>query len=265
MVEGVAGDAGLFGPGSVAWRVHADPVVLIGGLRALLIQALHPLAMAGVDQHSDYKDDPWGRLTRTSEFVAAAVFGSTAEAQAAGARVRGVHRQVRGTDPVTGGGYRASDPELLLWIHDVLVESCIVSYRQFGPGLSDEDADRYVTEMVAMAELVGTPTKMVPTTLAGVRAHLRSMDPVLRMTPAARDGLKMVLAPPMHLALRPLWVLPTTAAVSLLPFRVRLMYRLPWFPPVDLAVRATTMALFTALRLAAPEPPMVRAARQRAA
>jgi len=265
MVEAVAGDAGLFGPGSVAWRLHADPVVLIGGLRALLIQALHPLAMAGVDQHSDYKDDPWGRLNRTSQFVSTAIFGSTDEAKAAGAVVRRVHRKVKGIDPVTGDAYRAGDPELLLWIHDVLVESCIVAYRRYGPGLSDEDADRYVAEMVAMAELVGTPTDMVPTTLAGVRAHLRSMDPVLRMTPAARNGLRVVLAPPMHLALRPLWVLPTSAAVALLPFRVRFMYRLPWFPPADLAVRATTMGLFTALRLAAPEAPMVRAARQRAA
>src|SRR5256885_8630678 len=114
-----SGDPGLFGPDSVTWRVHAAPSMLIGGLRALLVQALHPLAMAGVHQHSDYRDNPWGRLRRTSEYVLITTYGDTETAARAGAVVRAVHRRISGVDPVTGRAYRADDPELLAWIHNL--------------------------------------------------------------------------------------------------------------------------------------------------
>jgi len=258
----MGGDEGLFGPGSVAWRLHADPSMLVGGLRALLIQALHPLTMAGVDQHSSYRSDPWGRLRRTTEYVMTATYGSTERAEALGAAVRQVHQRVRGVDPVTGLRYSAGDPELLLWVHNVLAHSLLTAYRRYGGPLSVADADRYVGEMVEMAALVGIARDDVPSTLDALRTWLRSV-PGLRLTPAAREGVGTILAPPMPLALRPVWAVPAVAAVGLMPRRLRAMYGLPWFPPAEPAVRLTTASLVLALRLALPEPRPVRAARSR--
>src|SRR5262245_33753204 len=125
----MTGDAGLFGPDSVVWRVHADPVMLVGGLRALLVQALEPRAMAAVDQHSKFREDPWGRLERTTRFVLATTYGDTAAAESAAATVRGVHARIHGVDQITSQEYSARDPDLLLWIHAVEVESFVLAYR----------------------------------------------------------------------------------------------------------------------------------------
>src|SRR5215470_3112582 len=151
------GDAGVFGPDSVAWRIHADPVMLIGGLRALLVQGLEPRAMAAVDQHSAFREDPWGRLERTTQFVLDTTYGDTQTAEAAAARVRGVHRRIHGIDPVTGDPYSARDPDLLLWIHAVEVESFLLTYRTYAGRVSTDDGDRYVREMARVAEMVELP------------------------------------------------------------------------------------------------------------
>ena len=250
-------DPGLFGPGTVTWKIHADPSMLVGGLRALLIQALHPLAMAGVDQHSDYRDDPWGRLRRTTEYVTTTTFADTPTALAAGEQVRRVHAFVKGVDPVTGREYRADDPELLAWVHNVEVHSFLTAYRRYGGRLPDAEADRYVAEMVRVAELVGLRPADVPHDLAGLRAYLRGVD-TLVVSEAARRGAAVVLTPPMPLPVRPLWAIPAAAAVSLLPRRVRNLYGLPWFPPADPAVRVAVYSLFRVLNTALPAPPPVR-------
>ena len=122
--------AGYFGPNSVAWRLHSDPVMLVGGMRALLVQALEPRAMAAVDQFGKFREDPWGRLERTSNFVLATTFGDTVAADAAAATVRNVHAHIKGVDPHTGREFAANDPDLLLWIHAVEVESFVVAYRE---------------------------------------------------------------------------------------------------------------------------------------
>lgn len=109
-------DLGLFGPGSVTWRIHADPILLVAGLRALYLQALHPRAMAGISQNSSYKSDPWGRLIRTANDVATVVYGTTAEAEAAGRRLAALHARMKARDPFTGEEFRADDPELLRWV-----------------------------------------------------------------------------------------------------------------------------------------------------
>lgn len=260
----MAGDVGLFGPDSVTWRIHRDPSLLLGGLRSLIIQALHPLAMAGVDQHSDFKVDPWGRLRRTAEYVVETTFGDTATAEAAGARVRAVHRHISGVDPHTGLGYRADDPELLAWVHNVEVHSMLTGYRRFAGRLTDTDADTYVSEMTRAAELVGLRPDDVPHDLGTLREVLRAAP--LTVTPAARAGLRMILSPPMPLPLRPLWaMIPGAAAVSLLPRRVRAAYGLPWVSPADQAVRVPVSVLFRSLRLVLPESPAVRAAVARTA
>ena len=189
-------DEGFFGPGSVAWRVSTDLSSPVAGLRALHLQALHPLAMAGVDQHSDWRSDPVGRLAATSSYVTTVSVGDRATAERLSERVRRIHEHVRGTDPVTGQPYAADDPGLLLWVHAGLVDSTIVTVRLFGAGLSATDADRYVAEMVAAAELVGIPRHLVPASEAALAGYLASVRPILQATPAARESMAYLLDPP---------------------------------------------------------------------
>lgn len=258
-----APDVGLFGPGSVTWRIHGDPASLIGGLRALLVQALNPRAMAAVDQHSDYKSDPWARLRSTSAYLTATTFGDTETATRAARRVREIHRSVSGTDPVTGRPYRADDPELLLWVHTVEVDSFLAAYRAYAGPVSEGDADVYVSEMVRAAELVGLHAEDVPKSFVELRSYLDGVTG-LALTPAAKDGARYILAPPMPLAARPLWAIPSAAAVAILPDEVRRLYGLRWWRPATPLVRAYIFATLRILNVALPPPPPVRRAMQRA-
>src|SRR3974390_1423497 len=137
-------DDGFFGPASVTWRLSAALSSMVAGRRALLVQALHPLAMAGVDQHSDWRRDPVGRLAATSSYLATITYGDRASAERAARRVRAIHERVRGTDTVTGRPYAAADPALLLWVHAGLVDSVLAAVRLFGTPPADTDADGYV-------------------------------------------------------------------------------------------------------------------------
>ena len=186
-------DDGFFGPASVTWRASGDLSALVAGFRALLVQALHPLAMAGVDQHSQWRQDPVGRLAATSSYMATVTFGDRASAQAAAARVRRIHEHVTGVDEVTGKPYAAGDPALLLWVHAALVDSEIAVREMFGTPLH---ADGYVAEMVTTAELVGVPRALVPDSAAGLTAYIDSVRPELRCTPAAREAMTYLLDPP---------------------------------------------------------------------
>jgi len=253
-------DTGLFGPHSVTWRIHADPVMLIGGLRALLLQALHPVAMSAVAENSDFRRDPWGRLRRTTEYLVATIYGDEETARRAAARVRALHRRVGGVDPTTGRGYRADDPDLLLWVHAVEVQSFLTAYRHYAHRISQADADRYVSEMVVAAELVGLHREDVPATWDDLESCIETYRDRLLPTPAAREGLRLVLAPPMPLPARPLWGIPVTAAIAVLPAFARRAYGLPWIPAANPAVRAAVTPLFRLLNVAVPPPPPVRAA-----
>lgn len=237
--------------------------MLLGGLRSLLVQALNPRAMAGVDQHSDYRVDPWGRLKRTAAYVAATTFGDTATALEAAAVVRAVHERVKGVDPHTGLAYAASDPDLLAWIHNVEVHSFLVAYRRYGGRVSDADADRYVAEMVQAAELVGLAPDDVPHDVAGLRATLRAAP--IEISDAAMRSMRFILNPPMPALARPFYIIPAAAGVALLPRKVRRLYGLPWFPPADPAVRLTTYSLLRAMNLALSAPPALKEARARLA
>ena len=256
-------DEGLFGPKSVAWRLHADPTMLVAAMRALLVQALEPRAVAGVVQHSDYDTDPWGRLERTVTFVLTTTYGDTATAETAAAAVRKIHSRVRGVDPVTGRAYTADDPDLILWVHAVEVHSAVFAYRRFAGLLSDRDADRYVAEMAAVAELVGLPASMAPRSMGELREYLRSVEGDLVMTDGARDTTRVIFSPPMPWPLRPLWVVPMAAAVSILPRVARRLYGLPWFHPATPSVRAGVFALTRALNVVVPDAPIIRAAKER--
>lgn len=252
-------DVGLFGPNSVTWRIHADPVLLVGGVRALLIQALNPLAMAAVEHSRTFQVDPWGQLDRTFDYVLTTTFGDTQSALASGDRVRAVHRGVRGIDDVTGLPYSADDPELLLWVHCVEVDSFLTAYRRFGGSLSDEDADRYVAEMVKAAQLVGLAAQSVPDTVDGLSAYLNGAKR-LCVTEAARTGLNMLFTPPVPAPRRVLWGISVTAAISILPRRVRQLYGLPWLQPADPLVRISVFSLYRALNVLWPRPRLVREA-----
>src|SRR5487761_956259 len=153
-------DGGLFGPDSMVWRVHRDRSFPLAGIRSLMVQALHPLAMAGVAEHSSWQQDPFGRLAATSGYILTVTYGDNASAHHAASRVRGIHGHVNGTDQITGLAYRASDPSLLLLIHAAIVDSIVHVVQRYGRGLDATSADRYVAEMVRFAELVGVPTEM---------------------------------------------------------------------------------------------------------
>ncbi len=254
----MAYDLGYFGPESVTWRVHADPVMWVGGLRALFLQALHPLAMAGVEQHSGFRNDPWGRLLRTADYVGVVTYGTKAEADRLAARVRRRHRLHAGVEPESGVGYAVDDPELLLWVHCCEVDSFLSTARRAGLRLSAEEADRYVAEQVRSARLAGIPAELAPRTTAGVEAYFQRLRPQLRLTAAARSAALFVLVPPMpavtQLATpaRPAWLGAAGLAFGLLPAWARRIYRLPGLPVTDagatLAVRWLRLAIRMLLR-----------------
>jgi uncharacterized protein (DUF2236 family) len=267
-------DLGYFGPQSVTWRLHADPMQWVGGVRALFLMALHPLAMAGVDQHSTYREDPLGRLQRTGEYLGAVTFGTRAEADRAAARVRGVHRRVRGVEPESGVPYAAPDPELLLWVHCGEIDSFLTIGRRAGIRVSAADADRYVAEQVTAAELAGIPRSLVPASVPELAEYFERMRPQLRTTKAARDTAGFLLWPPMPALLelatpaRPVWASAAALAFATLPRWARRLYGLPGLPTTDLGVSVTLRWLrvaATALPATLREPPAYRAAKARAA
>jgi uncharacterized protein (DUF2236 family) len=226
-------DDGFFGPGSVTWRISGDLAGPVAGLRALLMQALHPLAMAGVDQHSDWRQDPVGRLAATSAYVTTISFGERAAAERAAARVRRIHEHVRGTDTVTGRPYAAGDPALLLWVHVALVESAIAARRALGTPLAGPDADSYVAEMVVAAELVGVPAAQVPASVAEMEKYIAAVRPELCCTPAAGESMAYLLDPPgLDEDIAEIWQDVRDAAVGTLPEWAREMYGYPAPPPL---------------------------------
>lgn len=199
-------DDGYFGPGSVTWRLTADLSAPIAGLRSLIVQALHPLAMAGVDQYSDWRRDPVGRFTATSAYVLTITYGDRSSARRSASVVRKIHERVRGTDTVTGKPYRADDPDLLLWVHAAQVDSTLRAARLFGTGVSDADADAYVAEMTAAARLIGMPDGLAPATVADLDSYLAAVRPGLLRTKAAADTATFLLDPPgMDPEIEDLW------------------------------------------------------------
>jgi uncharacterized protein (DUF2236 family) len=238
---------GFFGPDSVTWRVHVEPTFSVGGLRALLLQALHPVAMDGVARFSGgFQSAPWPRLLRTAGYVDTLTFGTRTEALAAVDRVRGIHRRLGATEATTGRAYRVDDPDLLLWVHCCEVDSLLSVARRAGVPVSAADADRYVAEQVTAAELIGVPPADVPRSVAGLAAYFERVRPELAVTPAAREALRLIVLPPMPARVRlltparPAWGGLAGLAVASLPAWARRMYSLPGLGVTD---AATTVAL----------------------
>ena len=248
---------GFFGPDSVTWRIHADPSYHLGGMRALMLQALHPVAMDGVAKFSGgFRQEPWPRLIRTATYVDTLTFGTRSEAVRAVARVRGIHRRLGGVEETTGRAYRVDDADLLLWVHCCEVDSLLSVARRAGLELSGEDADRYVAEQVTAAELIGIGAADVPASVAELAEYFERIRPVLAMTPAAREAYRLIVLPPMPTWVRyltpaqPAWGGLATLAVALLPPWARRMVSLPGLGLTDAAATAGLRAFRqTLLRL----------------
>jgi uncharacterized protein (DUF2236 family) len=216
-------------------RVHADASMFVGGLRALLLQSLHPLAMAGVAGHSGYRGDPWGRLARTSYFLAATTFGPDAEARATVERIKAVHARVRGRAP-DGRAYSAGDPHLLEWVHVAEVDSFLRAHQRYGQRPLDlVGRDGYVADTARVARELGVVDP--PRTAAELAERIAAFRPELAGTPQARSTARfLLLEPPLAPAARVPYALLAGAAVELLPLWARAKLRLPYLPLVDQTV-----------------------------
>ncbi len=259
-------DDGFFGPASVTWRVTSDLSAPVAGLRSLLMQALHPLAMAGVDQHSDWRGDPVGRLAATSAYEATVTFGDRAGATRVAERVKAIHTRVVGVDTVTGQPYAAGDPALLLWVHAALVDSALAASTLFGTPLADADADAYVREMTIAAELLGVPHEIIPASVAELGRYFDEVRPELRCTPAAAESMGYLLDPPgLDSDIAELWQDIRDAAVTSLPDWAREMYGYPAPAPVTAERRTEIRQALGVLDAVFLAEPGVLEARQRLA
>lgn len=215
--------------------VHADASMFIGGIRALLIQTLHPAAMLAVSEHSGFRGDMWGRLHRTSEFLATTTFGTAADAERACDIVRAIHRRVTGTMP-DGSTYAASDPHLLRWVHVAEVDSFLRAHTVYGKQQLDQAGrDLYVAQVGSIAVRLGATD--VPMTEAELDAAMAAYRPELRGTAEAREAVRYLLfKPPLPLAARPPYGVLVAAAVGLMPAWTRLPLRLPLLPVAERTV-----------------------------
>lgn len=231
-------------------QVHADASMFVGGLRALLLQSLHPLAIAGVADHSDYRGDPWGRLQRTSTFLAVTTYGPATDAQRAVDQVRGIHRHVRGVAP-DGRAYHATDPHLLEWVHIAEVDSFLLAHQRYGAvPLDQQGRDAYVADTARIATALGVLDP--PRTEAQLGERIAAYRPELRGTDAARDAARfLLLTPPLPMLARVPYALLAATSVAMLPGWARLPLWLPYLPPVEAtAIRLAGHTLVGGLRWA---------------
>ncbi|MBP0493588.1 oxygenase MpaB family protein [Pararoseomonas indoligenes] len=241
---------GLFGPRAVAWRVHGDVAsMMVGGIAGLLLQMLHPAVLAGVWDHSNFRSDMRGRLRRTARFIALTTYGGREEAEAAMARVRGIHDRLGGTLP-DGTPYAVSDPALLAWVHVTETTSFLDAWIRYAePRMSMADQDRYFAEMVQIGTALGADP--VPRSRAEAQALIRATRPQLRVNARTREVAQLVLTQPApHRLAEPVQRLTMGAAVDLLPGWARAMHGLPAPVLARPLVRAGTFGVAQTLRWA---------------
>jgi uncharacterized protein (DUF2236 family) len=244
-----------FGPDRPIRTVHGDASMFIGGISALLLQSLHPLAMAAVAAHSGYRGDPWGRLQRTSTFLAVTTYGTAEDARQAVDHVRGIHERVRGKT-AEGLAYHAADPHLLGWVHAAETDSFLRAHRSYGAHpLDPAGYDAYVADTARVAEALGVLDP--PRDRRELSERLAAYRPELRATSEARAAARFLLfQPPLPLAVRPFYGGLAANAVALLPPWARRMLWLPRLPVVeDIAVRPAGHVLTRTIRWAMTPPP----------
>lgn len=241
---------GLFGPRSVAWRVHGDVAgMMVGGIAGLLLQMLHPGVLAGVWDHSNFRADMPGRLRRTARFIAITTYGGRAEAEAMIARIRRIHDQVRGTLP-DGTPYAANDPALLAWVHVTETTTFLDGWIRYAdPWMSAADQDRYFAEMARVGEALGV--ERAPRSRAEAMALIRATRPALRYDARTREVARIILrGRSSNPVIEPLQALTVQAAIDLLPAWAQRMHRLPAPPLGRPLVRAGTYGMASTLRWA---------------
>ncbi len=239
-------DHGLFGPGSVTWRV-GEPVMWVAGIRALYLQALHPRVMRGTWQNTALADpkQAWGRFVRTTEFVHVRSYGTLAQVERAGQRVRKIHALLRGTDE-DGSEFRLDEPELLMWVHCAEIGSYADIAPRAGLPLTPDELDAFVDEQRRAAAVVGLDPATVPASMAELERYFTAMRPRLRVTPEARSALLRSFNPPIPAPFTPLKVaVPalTSLAFATLPRWARRLYGIPATPAADAAATAALRAL----------------------
>ncbi len=241
-------------PESVTWRIHLDRAMWVAGVRALMLQALHPVAMQGVWQRSDFMRDPLQRLLRIAHFIAITTYGSPEEAEELGRRVRQVHGSLAFSDPSTARSHRVDDPDLLVWVHCAEVSSYLEVVARAGLVLSTADADHYLAEQANTATYVGLPPSAVPRSVTEMRHYLAEVRPELRVTPEATQAVRFLLWPSVperlqRLApLRPAWFPIAALAYHCLPGWARRRYAvLPEVPGTQAVTTQTLRALRTFL------------------
>ncbi len=284
------GDPGLTGPGSPSWIVIGEPAAIAGGLRGLLVQVAHPLAMAGVHDHSAFREDPLGRLQRTSAYVTTTTFGSTREALQVSMRVRAVHPKVRGTAP-DGRAYRADDPRLLTWVSIALTSSFLAGHRLWAPQrLSPADEDAFVAQQSRIGALLDPRVDLpgllrdaagqqelrdgrvhlpmiedgtLPTSVADLEAVLSSFDHELGINHQGREALAFLHRPPIPLAARGGYRSLLTGALGSLGPELQDALELRWPAVASRAATAQAGATLRTMRLMVGTSPSLRAAEQR--
>jgi uncharacterized protein (DUF2236 family) len=254
-------ELGLYSPESVVWKVHSDPSMVVGGIRALLQQALHPVAMDGVAKNSNFREDAWGRLQRTGDYVSTLSFAPRKDAETLAARVRSVHTKL-GLD----------DPHLLLWVHMSLVDSFVDVARRSGLSLAPQDLDQYVLEMVTFAELVGINADSVPKNMQELKTYFENIAPELEASDDAKRAALFLAVPPMPTAIRfatpaaPAWATLSALATAALPQWARKLYAIPALPGHDVVTNTALVATRSTLKLL-PEnifqPPILKEAKIR--
>ncbi len=252
---------GFFAPDSVTWKIHSDPSMLIGGIRALLEQALHPGAMSGVAAHSNFREDAWGRLQRTGDYVGTLTFSKKEDAEKLAARVRMIHSKLK-----------LNDPHLLLWVHMAMVDAFLDTAIRSGLKLTAAEVDQYLLEMVKFAELVGIDPANTPKNKSELEDYFRNIQPELEASDDAKRAALFIALPPLPPILRfgtpiaPLWGGIASLAAAALPRWARKLYGWPNLPgqevPTDLALKATRTAL-SALPSWFRESPQLREAKTR--
>ena len=247
-------DAGLFGPESVTWRVNREGVLLLGGGAAIIMQVAHPLVGAGVAEHSNYREDPWGRLYRTLEITTSIVFGSTEKAHAASERLRDIHARVHGVTKEDGGRYpagtkySANDPTLGMWVHATLVDTSMQVYTAYVGSLSHAEKLRYYEEQKRLGEMFGVPVEAQPATLGEFYEYFDEMvERELAVTNALLDVVDATMRPDLPFVARPIVEAMNLATVSLLPRRLRDEIGLEWGPNRHRLVAASRVRMRRAL------------------
>jgi uncharacterized protein (DUF2236 family) len=263
-----APDRGLLGPDSVTWNMHADPSMWVAGITSLYLQSLHPRAVAGVVQNSNFQEDPLGRLARTANFVGLSTYGPKDQVAEAAARVRTIHRSLRATDQRTGQTFRIDDPELLRWVHCAEVSSFLAVVRMAGYPLTDGQADRYLDEQRQTATLVGLHAGDIPGSQAEMRGYFADMRPELARTPASDIVYRFLHRPPLTFPLvlgRPVYTtLLGHLAYSLLPSWAVALHEQDSYPrdgaiALLRTLRATAFGVPKWLRWGKPEPYAIQA------